>query len=516
MTTTPVMPTESETDVRFDELQRQLVPQWRRIGSINDLSQTMVVVPSLSFEFEVPATVLQAYEERLLFLLLLLRKPRARIVYVTSQPVQREILDYYLGLLPGVVVTHARKRLHTLAIHDGASRPLTSKLLERPRLIEQIKQLVGDPTIAHLVPFNTTDAERELAIRLGIPMYGADPRFAVFGTKSGGRRLFAEEGVSHPLGIEGLRTMPEIVAAVAKLRKDRPGIRHVLTKLNEGVSGMGNATVDLSGLPAAGDAGEPGAIESRLRSLKLEAGGTVDHYFDGFAKNGGVVEERISGKEFRSPSVQLRVTPLGEVELLSTHDQMLGGPTGQSYLGCDFPADEGYAVEISREARKIGKRLAKEGVLGRFALDFVVAREPGEAWRVYAIEINLRKGGTTHPYLTLEFLTDGHYDAETGTFHTKRGAEKHYVASDHVESEDYRALSVEDLFDVLVRDQLHFSQTTQTGVVLHMLSTVTEIGRFGLTAVGDTRDEARALYTRAIAAFDAEARRAAEPLPPEE
>src|SRR5437868_10716785 len=82
----------------------------------------------------------------------------------------------------------------------------------------------------------------------------------------------------------------------------------------------------------------------------------------------GVVEERIMGEEFRSPSVQPRITPLGAVELLSTHDQLLGGPTGQSYLGCVFPADTGYAALITREAAKIGRRLAKEGVIGRFAL----------------------------------------------------------------------------------------------------------------------------------------------------
>ena len=75
--------------------------------------------------------------------------------------------------------------------------------------------------------------------------------------------------------------------------------------------------------------------------------------------------------------MQLRVTPLGEVELLSTHDQLLGGPSGQPYLGCRFPADAAYAALISREAAKVGARLAREGVLGRFALDFVVVRGAG-------------------------------------------------------------------------------------------------------------------------------------------
>jgi hypothetical protein len=139
-------------------------------------------------------------------------------------------------------------------------------------------------------------------------------------------------------------------------------------------------------------------------------------------ERGGVVEERILGREIRSPSVQLRVTPLGEVQLLSTHDQLLGGPSGQLYLGCRFPADPAYAALISREARKVGARLAREGVLGRFAVDFVVVRGADGAWLPYAIELNLRKGGTTHPFLTLQFLTDGSYDEEKAVFVARAAA----------------------------------------------------------------------------------------------
>src|SRR4029453_18186634 len=127
--------------------------------------------------------------------------------------------------------------------------------------------------------------------------------------------------------------------------------------------------------------------------------------------------------ELRSPSVQLRVTPLGEVELLSTHDQLLGGPSGQSYLGAKFPADFAYARSISAEARTVGARLAKEGVLGRFAIDFVAVRRDAGGWDVYAIEINLRKGGTTHPFLTLQFLTDGH-TTPTPLFSERRAARR--------------------------------------------------------------------------------------------
>ena len=157
-------------------------------------------------------------------------------------------------------------------------------------------------------------------------------------------------------------------------------------------------------------------------------------YLAQLASDGGIVEERVTGAELRSPSVQLRVTPLGEVELLSTHDQLLGGPSGQKYLGCRFPADFGYAQAISREAAKIGAALAREGVLGRFAIDFVVVRDASGGWTPYAIELNLRKGGTTHPFLTLQFLTDGRYDPTTALFTAPSGREKHLVATDHLES----------------------------------------------------------------------------------
>jgi hypothetical protein len=490
---------------QFDQLQRKLVPLWKSIECFNQDPQTIVVVPSISVDLAGVGAVIQAYEERYLFLLLLLRQPRARLIYVTSQTILPSIIDYYLDLLPGVIPSHARQRLFLLSPLDGSVRPLSDKLLERPRLIERIRSLILDPDRAHLVPFNTTRREKELALRLGIPMYGADPKFFPLGTKSGCRKIFTEENVPHPLGYESLGSKEEVIDAIVQMRARKPSIKHVLVKLNEGVSGEGNALIDLTGLPPPGDSREPAEIGEHLRKMQFELKETsYDGYMQKLQERKGIVEERIMGEEFRSPSVQLRVTPLGRVELLSTHDQLLGGPSGQSYLGCAFPADTGYAGLITREAAKIGRRLAKEGVLGRFALDFVVVRSNGK-WEPYAIEINLRKGGTTHPFLTLQFLTDGTYDPENAIFTAPNGQQKFFVASDHVESPRYRTLTPDDLFDIVVRHNLHFNQTRQTGVVFHMMSALGELGRTGLTAVGNSHEEARDLYARAVAVLDEEA-----------
>jgi len=494
----------TDSQAEFDQLQKKLVPLWKSIERFNQDPQTIVVVPSMSIDAISSGAVMQAYEERFLFLLLLLRQPRARLIYVTSQTILPSVIDYYLALLPGVIPSHARQRLFLISPLDGSVRPLSDKLLDRPRLIERIRSLIMDPDRAHLVPFNTTNREKELALRLGIPMYGADPKFFPLGTKSGCRKIFIEENVPHPLGVENLGSKEDLIDAIMRMRAKRPSIKQVLAKLNEGVSGEGNAVIDLKGLPAAGDSKEKAMLEERLRAMQFElARVTYDSYMQKLQERKGVVEERIMGDEIRSPSVQLRVTPLGVVELLSTHDQLLGGPSGQSYLGCTFPADPGYAALITQEAAKVGRRLAKEGVIGRFALDFVVVRS-NEKWEPYAIEINLRKGGTTHPFLTLQFLTDGTYNPETAIFTAPNGRQKFFVASDHVESRAYRKLTPDDLFDIVVRHDLHFGQTRQTGVVFHMMSALGELGRTGLTAVGNSHEDAKATYERAVAVLDQE------------
>lgn len=480
----------------FDEIQRALVPLWRSLASLNQDDQTIVVVPSISFW--VPpeiAPLLPAYEERYLFLLFLLRQPRARLVYVTSRPVPPPFVDYYLGLLPGVIPSHARGRLHLVAASDDSPVPLTRKILDRPEVLDRIRALVPDPARAHIVPFVTSDLERELVERLGIPMYGSDPRLTTLGTKSSGRRLFAEAGVAMPAGTEDVRSLEDVVSAVEKLRAGRPGLRAVMVKLNEGVGGLGNAIVEL---------GPSTEAEEAVRTMRMPEG-TFESFFRLLAEQGGVVEERIEGAEIRSPSVQLRGTPLGELEVLSTHDQLLGGADGQLYLGCRFPADGAYATAITRDAVKIGERLIANGVIGRFAIDFVVVRS-GDTWEPSAIELNLRKGGTTHPYLTLQFLTDGTYDAASATFVAPNGDSKYFVATDHAANPAYAKLSADDVFDAVVRHGLHFDLARQTGVVLHMLSALPH-GRLGLTAVANSPAEADALYEHAVATFDEEAAR---------
>jgi PGM1 C-terminal domain len=181
---------------------------------------------------------------------------------------------------------------------------------------------------------------------------------------------------------------------------------------------------------------------------------------------------------------------------------MLGGRHGQTYLGCRFPADPGYAEEIAVAGLKVGRRLAREGVIGRAAVDFVSVRDGDGEWRNYAVEINLRCGGTTHPLLALTALTDGRYDALASEYRTRHGAIKHYVAADNLGSPAYQSLTPDDLLDIVEEQGLGWDSEREAGIVLHMVSALAAAGRVGLTAIGDTAADASARYEAFKAALD--------------
>ena len=254
----------------FDQLQRNMPRVWGAMR-LNVENESVVVIPSVTLDRlgEASGSMTQAFEERFLFLLLLLSEPRLRMVYVTSTPIAPAIVEYYLALLPGVIPSHARARLTLVSVGDGTARPLSQKLLERPGLLRRIAALIPDTSLSHLIPYNTTDLERDIAVALGIPMYGADPRLVHLGTKTGGRRLFADAGVRLPLGHENLHTLDELADAVISMRQQRP-ITEVIVKLNEGVSGQGNALVDLRTLPESGDQHERDDIVACLRHMQFE------------------------------------------------------------------------------------------------------------------------------------------------------------------------------------------------------------------------------------------------------
>ncbi|MBI5443033.1 MAG: hypothetical protein HY900_17685 [Deltaproteobacteria bacterium] len=495
----------AELGRRFEGLQARLASQWKLIQSMNQRDQAMVVVPSVELPGEeASGTALLALEERLLCLLLLLRKPRARMIYCTSQAIGPNLVDYYLGLLPGVIPAHARARLHLFPVHDGSPRPLARKILERPRLVERLRELIPDTETTHLVPFETTDLERGLSVALGIPAFGADPRFDEIATRSGSRRLFSEVGVDHPEGIEGIRSPADAMHAIRELRARIPDLPQARVELERGDPRRGGLRVGLASFVEADGMEAARAFHEAFRAGPAGVDApAAERFWQRVASDGAVVEAPRLHEERWLVSVELRITPVGSVELQATHDRPSRGESGWR-----FPADTAYARSVAADALRVGEHLHHLGVLGTFSILFEVGRDPGGVWQREALQVHLGKSEVSMPYLTLEFLTDGRYAIDDGRFKARGGQSKCYVSTQSVASPAYRAITPDEIFDFVVRHGLHYDHATQTGVVLHMLSGLTELGSFGLTAVADSHEDARELHDRAVATLGFEADRA--------
>ena len=498
-------PGSAEEMLAFKKIQEGFASQFELFFPDNHANKCIVVIPSLTLDQEVLAKVQGAlhYEERLLCLLMLLRMPRARVIYVSSMPIDEVIIDYYLHLLPGITGYHARERLTLLSCYDSSQLPLTQKILQRPRLIERIKNSIPAGHVAHIACFNTTAYERTLAVRLSLPIYGCDPSLVYLGTKSGSRRVFMKAGVHMPPGAENLQHYDDIVHAVAALKDMYPELKKAVIKLNDGFSGDGNAILEYPDHISAKEMYNwiHHNLDKKIRPVAGDL--SIETFLEKFRLMEGIVEAFMEGKEKTSPSVQCRINPLGEVDIISTHDQVLTGDTGQVFVGAHFPADEAYRSEIAVLARRIAEELKKEGVLGRFSIDFVSVKEP-ERWKHYAIEINLRKGGTTHPFLMLQFLTDGHYDETTGVFETPGKQVRYYYASDNLQRDSYKGLSPQDLIDIAMFHELHFDGAAQKGVMFHMIGALSQYGKMGVVCIGESPEEAYSFYTRTFEVLDAE------------
>jgi hypothetical protein len=494
-------PGSEEERAAFALLQQSFVAMHRRLFADESIPRTVVVVPSLTLTESELAKIegVLHYEERMLCLLLLLRMPRTRVVYVTSIPLDAEVVDYHLGLIGDV--PDARERLTLLSVDDPSLRPLTAKLLGRRDLLTAIRSAVDDPASAHLTCFAATSLERTLAVTLGLPMYAPDPALWSLGTKSEGRRVFREAGVDVPPGKEDVRTLDDIARAIADLRR-RDRSQRVVVKLDEGFSGEGNVIIDLRAAPGR-------KLNDWVRSniparAQFEASSEAwPSYSTKLEAMGGVVEAFLDSGEVRSPSVQVRVSPSGEIGIVSTHDQVLGGRTGQVFLGCRFPADAGYRRLITDAGYRVAEVLARRGVIGRFGVDFLTVRS-GDAWRVYGIEINLRKGGTTLPFLMLDYLTRGAYSVEAGEYLIEEGAPRSYVASDNVISDAYVGMAPGAILRAV--GGRSYDHRSKTGVVLHLLGAVRRHGKFGIVAIADSPEASQRLFDETVMSVERAAR----------
>lgn len=454
------------------------------------VGHVVVSLPSHSMParlLERHASHLPALEHRaLLDGLVTAHDPAARVIVVTSREPAPEVLDHYARLARPDDPDDARRRVTCLVVPDDGPRGIAAKLLDRPDLLDRLRRQVG-ATPAVMEPWNVTDDELAVAQALGIPVNGGPAELWPLGFKSASRRLFRECDVAVPVGVEDVRSSDEVAAAVRTILRERPIVERVVVKLDNSGAGEGNLVIrvrDDEGRPLPGH-----ALVAALAQLSPPA-------FLRDLSLGGVVEEMVSGEVVGSPSAQVEIGPDGRVVVRSTHEQLLGGEDGQVFVGSRFPADVEHAAEVATQAQAVARRLAGRGAVGWLSVDFVVVRGTGGR-RLVAVDLNLRKGGTSHSYAALRHLAPGRYDAGSGRWLADDGGERHYRSGDDVEVG--RGVAAGRVIAALEAAGLAFDPVVRTGVVLHMFPSLDHRGTVGATAIGRTADEAEHLFAAASA-----------------
>ncbi|MGW3362798.1 peptide ligase PGM1-related protein [Streptosporangium canum] len=446
---------------------------------------TLVVIPSLSLPQDELRRITGAlcYEERLLFLLLTLRQPDVEVVYLSSTPVDPAIVDYYLGFLDDP--DEARTRLQMISLDDPRTGPLTVSLLRRPDVVARIRAALGRTAGAWMVPFVVSEAEERLAGILGLPIYGPATSLAHLGSKSGGRMIAEEAGVPMARGFADLRSLTEVEHAARALSPRSK----LMVKLNNSYSGLGNAVVIKDERPLTACHTSFSAADENWTT-----------FAEKIAERGAVIEEFIEDRPLYSPSALARITPGGAYDVVATHEQLLGGPNGDLYQGCAFPARPEYRAQVGECAERIARVLAGRGVVGLFGMDFFAVKTDA-GYRALLCEINLRIGGTTHPFGAALLTTGASYDPGTGTL-VHGGRSKYYVATDNCTAACLRGRTPAEVVELIGDRGLGFDREARTGNVLHLLGAVPEYGKLGFTSIGDSAEEAAELHQRTLRALN--------------
>ena len=496
----------SETwQINFQSLQKRLPAVWQSVCSDPNCERTVVILPSISLPPLELAKVQGSvhYEERRLSFLTLLGMPKTHVIYLSALDIPNDVVSYYLQFLPGVTFSHAQERLHLISLMDRSDIPLTQKVLERPAVIERIKRHIVNPAMSYMEVYYNTELEHQLAVKLDIPVFGAAKDLTNCGGKTGSREIFKKLEIAHPKGYGSIYTIEDIAKAIADLHSECPTLKSVVLKLNEGFSGIGNILIDLADI---GDCSNEEAIVDYLERFSDDKCGEVSWqaFKEVLADQGGVVEAFIDAPGKTSPTIQISINPLGDISIDSTHEQELGGRSGLEYIGCSLPAKANYVQTLHHLGKEIGRELVHLGAVGPASIDFIaIPRTSSDTqaltdgvvygrgdYMLYAVEINLRRGGTTHPLNATSFLTGGRYNSGSGTFKLPSGREVCYVSFSNIAPPEARGLCPNDIIDIVTEFGLHYNSSTCSGVLFHMMGALSQFGRLSGTCVAESHEKA--------------------------
>lgn len=458
-------------------------------GGISSKPRTIVSIQSVSLG-GLTAKYLQGlnyFEERNFFLMDLLRNPSCTCLFVLSDDIDKGFHQYALNQAveaSNLSKDDVAKRWKTLFVPSDGGSSLTEALLRNPNSLQSLRVLLQSCPSPILDFWAVSELEIELARTLDLPNFGLTADFLSVDSKSNGREIFREVGISIPKGEIGVSSIEQAREALVRTASESDASAFLI-KLNCEEAGNGIARVERSALELP--------LQDFITSLEISKKIPVGAFLSQLAAKGGVVEEFIMAPRMSFPSVKMVVSPGGQVSNLATHDQVLNG---MAYAGSRFPADREYRDELIEHGYRIAVHLAKIGVRGVVSVDFMATRNTdSDRWSLWGLEINARKGATTHPYFWTRSLTGATYNEGTGELISPEGPIR-YRSSEYIHAEGLGGIPSDDLIQEIKLAGLAYDAQKRRGTLVHMATCLQRFSKFGATFIGSTDEEVDDLYVR--------------------
>ncbi len=439
-----------------DTIWKALVTRLRsKWSDLKRKRHVVIHLPSMSREEHQRATIphLQSRMNLQMVRLCNTIDPLVDVVYVAPMDIPDDVKRYYSRLLEVGGIKDPNLR-YKIVVPENAERfpshiSLTSLLLYSPRCLRKIKRYIKGRD-AYIVPDQVGPEERRLAVLLGIPILAPEPSVsAQYSLKSGAKKLFASADVSTAPGAHDIYEEPELIGALSKLIAAYIDVPRWMIKLDDEYGGRGNAFFDTDSLIIVRSLreahrkhtskepnywGRPdvqeGArnqltreLDSRLVSLlqlnKLELyPNGVKDFLLAMGRCGAVVEA-VPGDVRGSPSVNLFISPDGNVQMTSTHDQLFSCNPKNPYIyhGCTFPQRSVPHAAIRGAALAVGGEMYKKGIIGHANIDFVSFYDDyNQRQRLWAVDLNIGMSRSQVVFTLTDFLLRGSVETSSGEY----------------------------------------------------------------------------------------------------
>jgi hypothetical protein len=395
---------------------------------------------------------------------------------------------------------------------------LATSLFLSERTIKHIRSIILGKEEVYIVPGVQCKDDFRLALKLQVPILGADPsRGIVYATKSGCRRIFAASDVNTPPGVYDIQNERELLLQLSKKIIEHPEYQQWLVKIDNEFQGRGTALLDLTRIRCLSVDGRREIMDevtmqnnvegfldvlrdrlfyelretlsNRIRIISSFVYPTWVEFMQEFKNNGGVIEA-VPQTVVGSPIVNMFIEPDGTINILSVQEQLLS-PQFCS-LGAAFPQNSVPYDALRDASLSVGRVCVRKQIYGYVSIQYIAYIGEENALKLWGIDLNLHLTNNSLFHQVFDHVTGGKMDQSTGQYVSRRSEgllKKSYVYGGLMRHPQFQTWRHSAFFALCRQKGISFDLSTRTGSLFHLVDTLNK-GLLGIICIGKTPTEA--------------------------